>query len=107
MKFQSQGLPKLPEIVLISSAAQGANVTSSHVFYKLRTNNDDSPKMRAFIAPHSNKHSGKVDYKTDLIVCSPVRITILLSLATMLSYYPANIDYKSGFFQKRDALRDV
>lgn len=123
MKFQAPGLPSFPlsnayekeeesfkdtvEAIPISQVPDNANVITSHVIYKVKTNDDGSFKMKARIAPHGNKDLDRNQLKTDSAVCPTLGIRILLSLATIFMWCLAKIDFKRAFLQTGDARRDV
>jgi len=90
-----------------SKVPQFSNVISSHVLYKVKKMDDGSMKMKARIAPHGNKDKFKNDVKKDSATCPPVGIRIALSIASMLKWDTAKIDFTSAFLQAGDATRDV
>lgn len=110
MYYQAQGLPSFPllnaykeekedfkrtvKIVPIYKTPKNANVITSHVLYKVKTNDENSLKMKAGIAPHGNKNSEKLHLKTASAACPPTGIRILLSLATIFKLYLPKIDFK-------------
>ena len=123
MKFQAQGLPLYPlinsyqleedsfiktvKLVHVSDVPKDANIITSHVIYKVKSNDDGTYKMKARIAPHGNKDKEKEQLKTDSCPCPPTGIRMLLSLATIMKWPVAKIDFKSAFLQTGFAQRDV
>lgn len=91
----------------VSKIPAGANVITSHVIYKVKTNDDGSLKMKELIAPHGNKDIDKDKLKTNSAACPPVGIRILLSLASVFKWCLAKVDFTSAFLQTGKAERDV
>ena len=63
--------------------------------------------MKARIAPHGNKDKDRNRLKTDSAQCPPTGISILVSIATIMRWLLAKIDFVSAFLQTGDAKRDV
>jgi len=123
MAYQAQGLPDFPlhnayhheqmkfkvtvKEINVKSVPSNANVITSHVIYKVKANDDGSLKMKARIAPHGNKDRERQDLKTDSATCPPTGIRILLSIASLMKWPLAKIDFTSAFLQTGNAERDV
>ena len=84
-----------------------ANVISSHVLYKIKELDDKSLLCKARIAPHGDKDFEKESLKTDSASCQPLGARILLSICTLLHWFPSKVDIKWAFLQSGPAMRDV
>lgn len=123
MHFQAQGFPSYPitnalkeeeckfhifdEMVHVDDIPDNANVVSSHVFSKVKTNDENSLKMKARIAPHGNHDHQKNELKTDSAACPPIGIRMILSLPAIFQWGLAKTYFKNGFLQTVKVLRDV
>ena len=122
MLHQAEGLPPHPvwnayrdEVlkflktvreVPIHEVPKNSSTITSHVIYKVKENDDGSFKMKARIAPHGNKDKEKLMLKTDSSQCPPTGMGILLSIAAMMQWPLAKIDFTSAFLQTGEAKRD-
>ena len=95
------------ECVHISRVPSTANVISSHVLYKIKELDDEKLLCKARIAPHGNKDFEKDNLKTDSASCPPLGVRILLSICTLLHWFPRKVDIKAAFLQSGPATRDV
>lgn len=93
--------------VHVSAVPDNANIISSHVIYKIKKNDDGSYKMKARIAPHGNKDKERENLKSDSATCPPTGIRVLLSIASLLQWPLAKVDFTSAYLQTGPALRDV
>ncbi len=84
-----------------------SNIIRSHVIYKVKGNDDGSLKMKAQIAPHGNEDKDHHELKTDSAQCPSTGIRILTSIATIMKWPIAKIDFAGAFLQTGDAKRDV
>ena len=91
----------------ISRVPSTANVISSHVLYKIKELDDGKLLCKARIAPHGNKDFERDNLKTDSASCPPLGVRILLSICTILHWFPSKVDIKSAFLQSGPATRDV
>ncbi len=98
---------KIFRSVSIDKVPNSSNVITSHVIYKVKANDDGTLKMKARIAPHGNKDKDRDLLKTDSVQCPPTGISILISIATIMKWPLAKIDFTSAFLQTGDAKRDV
>lgn len=113
MLYQAQGLPFFPlknaykkekkisektvEMIPISTVPTSADVVTSHVLYKVKTNDYKFLKLKARPVPQGSKDSEKLPVKTDSAVRSPTGIRNLLSLATIFKWCLAKINFKGAF----------
>jgi len=113
MRHQAQGLPDFPlqnayaieqkkftdtvKEIHAKSVPNNSNVITSHVIYKIKANDDGSLKMKARIAPHGNKDRDREDLKSDSATCPPTGIRVLLSIASLMKWPLAKIDFTSAF----------
>lgn len=63
-----------------------AKIITSHVIYKLKTNEDGSRKLKARIVPHGNHDDLKEDIRSDSSNAPLFVVQILLSLCTFLGF---------------------
>lgn len=115
MLHQAQGLPDFPmhntystqeekfkstvKEVYSKSIPESANVITSHVLYKIKANDDVALRMKARIAPHGNEDRERDKLKSDSATCPPTGIRMLLSIASLLKWPLAKIDFTSAFLQ--------
>ena len=93
--------------VSVDKVPKGSNVITSHVIYKVKANDDGKLKMKARIAPHGNKDKDRDLLKTDSAQCLPTGIRILISIAMIMKWLLAKINFFSAFLQTGDAKPDV
>ena len=91
----------------VNKVPKGSNVITSHVTYKVKANDDGSLKLKARIAHHGNKDRDRERLKTDSSHCPPTGIRILTSIATIMHWSLAKIDFTSAFLQTGEAKRDA
>lgn len=60
---------------------------------------DNSLKIKSITGPHGNEHSLKHDLLSDCSMCSPVRLRILISTATVNSWYVPKLCSKTAFYK--------
>eukprot|EP00171_Calliarthron_tuberculosum_P001315 IDg1315t1 len=104
---EEQNFMKTVRAVHVTDVPLNANIITSHVIYNVKTNDDNTKKMKARIAPHGNKDKEKTNLKTDSATCPPIGIRILISIAVINKWSLAKIDFKSAFLQSGNAMRDV
>ena len=123
MLLQAEGLPPYPvwntyhdeelkflktvREVPIHGAPKNSNIITSHVIYKVKENDEGSLKMKARIGLHGNKGKEKQMLKTNFSQCPPTGIRIFLSIAAMMQWPLAKIDFTRAFLQTGEAKRDV
>lgn len=83
--------------VLICNVPHDANIISSHVFYKVKKNDDHSLKIKAQTAPHGNEERIRNELRTECCMYSLTGIRIILSLATLHKWRLSKVDVKSAF----------
>ena len=93
--------------ISINKVQKGSNIIKSYVIYKFKANVDGSLKMKARIAPHVNKDKDRDMLKTASAQCPPTAMRILASIATIMKWPLASIDFVSAFLRTGDAERDV
>lgn len=69
-----------------------ANTMSSHVIYKVKIYDDLSPKQKARIARDGNEDSIKAALHSDLSMCSPAVMRIIVIIASLCRWCLANLE---------------
>lgn len=87
--------------------SRSANVISSHVVYRLETDEEGSRMLKARIVTHANHDSEKDDIRKDSSNASLFIVRLLLSLATFLGFRTATADIKGAFLQSGPIDRDI
>ena len=95
------------EEVTESDVPRYANVITSHVVYKLKTDEDGTRKMKARLVPHGNHDNEKDTVRKDSSNASLFVVRLLLSLATFLSFRIATADIKGAFLQSGPINRQI
>lgn len=86
---------------------RGANVISSHVVYKLKTEENGSRMMKARIVPHGNHDDEKDDVRKDSSNAPLFVVRLLLSLVTFLCFRIGTADIKGAFLQIGPIRRNI
>ena len=95
------------EEVLDCDVPRYANVITSHVVYKVKTDEEGTRKMKARIVPHGNHDDEKDNVRKDSSNASLFVVRLLLSLATFLHYRVGTADIKGAFLQSGPITRDI
>jgi len=95
------------EEVYDKEVPRNANVISSHVVYKLKTDEDGSRKLKARIVPHGNHDDEKDDVRKDSSNAPLHVIRLLLSLVTFFDFRIATADITGAFLQSGPIKRDI
>lgn len=95
------------EVMQENSVPRNANVISSHVVYKLKTEEDGKRKMKARIVPHGNHDDEKDDVRKDSSNASLSVVRLLLSLVTFLGFRIGTADIKGAYLQSGPIKRDI
>ena len=86
---------------------RNANIITSHVVYKVKTDEDGQRKMKARIVPHGNHDNEKDNVRKDSSNASLFVVRLLLSLATFLGYRIGTADIKGAFLQSGPIQREI
>lgn len=89
------------------SALRHANVITSHVVYKVKTQEDGSRSLKARIVPHGNRDDEKNDIRKDSSTAQLSTIRLLLSLVTFLGFRLTTADIKGAYLQSGPVKRDI
>lgn len=84
-----------------------ANVITSHVVYKIKTDEDGRRAMKARIVPHGNHDVQKDDIRKDSSNAPLFIVRLFLSLATFMGFRSETIDIKGAFPQSGPITRDI
>lgn len=84
-----------------------ANVITSHVVYRVKTDEDGSRLMKARIVPHGNHDDEKDEVRKDSSNAPLFVVRLLLSLVTFLGFRNGTADIKGAFLQSGPIDRDV
>lgn len=82
-KNEENSFKKIVMEIPIQDVPDDANKINSHVLYKVNVNNDMSVKLKARIACHGNKELLKDTLRTDVSMCPPVELRIIISVAAL------------------------
>ena len=93
--------------VLDRNISRNANVISSHVVYKLKTDEIGTRRLKARIVPHGNHDDEKDFVRKDSSNAPLFVVRILLSLVTFLGFRIATADIKGAFLQSGPIKRDI
>lgn len=93
--------------IYLSRVPSHANLSRSHVLYKIKIRDDGSLTCKARIAPYGNEDKEKENLKTDSSSCSPFLIRVLFSLCVIFQWYLTKIDLKGAILQSCSVTRDV
>lgn len=105
--FEEESFKKTVRVVPLSFLPENANVIASHVFYKVKAEDDKLLKLKARNAPHGNEDSMKADLKTHCAMCRPVCAHLLLSTAALPGRRVSKLNVKSAFQQTGHAAHEV
>lgn len=89
------------------SVPASANIISSHVVNKIRFSNDQSLMLKASIASLGSEESMREGMRSDCCTCSPVKIQVVLSTASLLQLRIVKLEVKSAFLQTGLVKRQV
>lgn len=84
-----------------------ANVISSHVIYKVKTEEDGARRLKARIVPHGNHDSEKEEIRKDSSNAQLFVVRLLLSLVTFLDFRIATADITGAYLQSGPIKRDI
>ena len=84
-----------------------ANVITSHVVYKLKTDENGNRKLKARIVPHGNHDDEKDNVRKDSSNAPLFVVRLLLSLATFLGFRIGTADIKGAFLQSGPITRQI
>lgn len=84
-----------------------ANVVTSHVVYKIKTDELGERKLKARIIPHGNEDAEKGEIRKDSSNAQLSIIRLLLSLVTFLGFAIKTADIKGAYLQSGPIKRDI
>lgn len=90
-----------------SDLERGANVISSHVVFKVKSNDDGSLKLKSRIVVHGNRDDERELIRSDCAAADMLIIRLVISLATMLGFNMATADIKGAYMQSGPIQRNV
>lgn len=91
----------------IPNLRNDANVISSHVIYKVKVNDDNSLKLKAWFAAHENENHAKDLLRSDCSMCSPTGFRVFTSMESLMKWRLNKINVKAAFHQSGHAERNV
>lgn len=123
MRYQAQAFPnygmknaylaeeadfiKTVRAILLAQVPSDTNIIASHTVYKVKTNGDQSLKLKARIAPSGNEDSYRDNVCSDCSICPPSGFRIVASIVLLHQWRVANINVKTAFLRTGDAQRHV
>ena len=84
-----------------------ANVISSHVVYKVKTNEMGNRELKARIVPHGNRDKEKDTIRKDSATAQLGIIRLLLSIVTFLRFRLGMVDIKGAYLQSGPIQREI
>lgn len=99
--------PKTVKLVPLWDVFSTANIISSHVLSKIKTNDDISLKLKARIVPHGNENCMRDMLRTDCSMWPLAGFCFVSSIASLWQWRLTKIDLKTAFLQIGSAERDV
>lgn len=90
-----------------SQVPLNANVITSHVIYKVKTDEEGLRNMKARIVPHGNRDFEKDNIRKDSSTAQFAVIRLLLCLSTFLGFRLGHADVKGAYLQSGPITRDV
>ena len=84
-----------------------AKVISSHIVYKIKSDEAAILKMKARLCPHGNRDSGRNYVRKDSATAQFDMIRLMLSIATLLPFRIGLIDIKGAYRQSGPIKRDI
>lgn len=89
------------------SVPRDANVITSHVVYKIKTDETGSRKLKARVVPHGNRDTEKDNIRKDSATAQLGVIRLLLSVSTLLGLQLATADIKGAYLQSGPIKRTI
>lgn len=90
-----------------SELPRNANVISSHVIFKIKTEDDGSLRLKGRIVVHGNRDADRELVRSDSAAADMMIIRMIISLATILDFNMASADIKGAYMQSGPIRRDV
>lgn len=84
-----------------------ANVVTSHVVYKVKTDEERDRKLKARIVPHGNEEDDKDSVRKDSSNAQLSIVRLPLSLFTFLFFSIKTVDIKGAYLQSGPIKRDT
>ena len=84
-----------------------ANVITSHVVYKLKSDEEGRKVLKARIVPHGNHDAEKDEIRKDLSTAQLFVIRLLLSIVTFLGFRLGMADIKGAYLQSGPVKREI
>lgn len=84
---------------------KGANVISSHVVFKVKTNDDGSLELKGRVVVHGNRDSEKDSVRSDRAAADMMIVRTVISLASILGFELATADIKGAYMQSGPITR--
>lgn len=95
------------EMVPEKSVPRNANTITSHVVYKVKTNEEGDRELKARIVPHGNRDTEKDCIRKDSATAQLCIIRLLLSIITVLGFRLGFADIKGAYLQSGPIQRDI
>lgn len=86
---------------------KGSNIISSHVVFKVKTNDDGSLRLKGRIVVHGNRDDDKDLVRSDSAAADMMIVRLVISLAAMLGFNLATADIKGAYMQSGPIRREV
>lgn len=86
---------------------RNANIITSHVVYKIKTDEQGDRELKARIVPHGNRDVEKESIRKDSATAQLCVIRLLLSIVTFLGFRLGFADIKGAYLQSGPIQRDI
>lgn len=90
-----------------NSIPRNSNIISSHVVYKVKTEEEGHHRLKARICPHGNRDHLKDDVRKDSATAQFHVIRLLLAIATTLHFLLGVIDISGAYMQSGPIKREI
>lgn len=95
------------EEVLEHDLPQKANLISSHILFRVKTNDDGSLRLKGRIVVHGNRDDEKKTVRSDSAAADMMIVRLVASLAAILGFELGTADIKGAYMQSGPITREV
>lgn len=94
-------------IVLEKNVPRNSNIITSHVVYKVKTDEQGDREPKARIVPHGNRDLEKDNIRKDSATAQLCIVRLLLALTAILGFKLGFADMKGAYLQNGPIQRDI
>ena len=95
------------EEVKETDVPRNANVISSHIVYALKSEENNTKRLKARLCPHGNRDQEKGNIRTDSSNAQFMVIRLLISLSTILNFTIGCVDIQGAYMQSGPITREL